>query len=256
MIRLAMLCYAMLFLTLPAFGQEVTAKLVPSAERREINIESGFTGTDLLLFGAIIHPRGLQAEDKVDIAVVLRAPSQALRLREKRRVLGIWVNADAQEFLSVPGYYGIAASRPIKDIVDSRTADIYELGVNRLQLSPGNNTDRATARRFATGLVDLRGRGQLFKQSGNVTITDGVLYQARLQIPSSVPTGRYIAETMLIHNGEVIQVDDSVEIEVRKVGFEALITRLADQYGLFYGLFAVLVSLGFGWVAAVIFRHM
>lgn len=231
-------------------------KLVPDVSQRQIAIESGFTGAELLLFGAIIHPRGAVSEGPIDVAVVLRGPSRAITLHEKQRILGIWINAESKDFFSVPSYYAIASSRPIKDIVDPRTADIYELGINRLQLSPTQALDQTTAARFERGLVDLNRRGGLFRQNKNkVQITDSVLYRARLQIPSTVPVGTYIAETLLIRDGKVIQADDSVEITIRKRGFERFITVMADQYSLIYGIAAVLISLLLGWIAAKIFQR-
>lgn len=240
-----------------ATAQSSEPKLVPDVSQRKISIQSSFTGANLLLFGAIIYPQGVKPEGKIDVAVVLRGPSQAITLREKQRILGIWVNADSHEFLSVPGYYAVAASGPLDKIVKPRTADIYELGVNRLQLSPSGSFDSKDKGRFEDGLVDLNKRNGLFRQHNNrVDITDSVLYRARLFVPSSVPVGSYIAETLLIRDGEVIVADDSVEIEIRKAGFEQFVTVLADQYSLIYGIFAVIISLLFGWIAAVIFQRI
>jgi uncharacterized protein (TIGR02186 family) len=248
-----------------AFGAPISAasqssepKLVPDVSQRKISIQSSFTGANLLLFGAIIYPQGVKPEGKIDVAVVLRGPSQAITLREKQRILGIWVNADSHEFLSVPGYYAVAASGPLDKIVKPRTADIYELGVDRLQLSPSGGFDSKDKRRFENGLVDLNERNGLFRQQKNnkVEITDSVLYRARLFVPSSVPVGSYTAETLLIRNGEVIVADDSVEIEIRKAGFEQLVTVLADRYSLLYGILAVIISLLFGWIAALIFQRI
>jgi len=259
MLRLLLLCCLVATAALPrtALAQSADPKLVPDVSQREISIKSSFTGSNLLLFGAIIYPRGVTPEGQIDVAVVLRGPSQAITLREKQRILGIWVNADSHEFLSVPGYYAVASSRPLKKIVKPRTADIYELGVNRLQLSPSGGFESGDKRRFENGLVDLNKRGGLFRQYNNrVEITDSVLYRARLYVPSSVPVGRYIAETLLIRDGEVIMADDSVEIEIRKAGFEQFVTVLADRYSLIYGILAVIISLLFGWVAALIFQRI
>ena len=89
-----------------------------------------------------------------------------------------------------------------------------------------------------------------------VEITDQVLYRARLKIPSSVPVGTYVAETLLIRNGRFIVADDNVEIRVRKTGFEQLVSILAQDYSLFYGAMAVLVSLLLGWFAGYIFQRI
>ncbi|QGY81252.1 TIGR02186 family protein [Sphingorhabdus lacus] len=247
---------ALMFLPLSLSAQAVP-KLVPDVSQRQINIQSGFTGAELLLFGAIIYPRGVAPEGQVDVAVVLRGPARPITLREKQKIAGIWINADSSDFRSVPVYYAIASSRPLRNIVDSKTAAIYELGLDKLQLSPSGEVDAKEQRRFSNGLVDLKQRNGLFRQeAGSVEITDQVLYRARLKIPSSVPVGTYVAETLLIRNGRVIVADDNVEVRVRKTGFEQLITVLAQDYSLFYGAMAVLVSLLLGWFAGYIFQRI
>ena len=247
---------ALMFLPLSLSAQAVP-KLVPDVSQRQINIQSGFTGAELLLFGAILYPRGVAPEGQVDVAVVLRGPARPITLREKQKIAGIWINADSSDFRSVPVYYAIASSRPLRNIVDSKTAAIYELGLDKLQLSPSGEVDAKEQRRFSNGLVDLKQRNGLFRQeAGSVEITDQVLYRARLKIPSSVPVGTYVAETLLIRNGRVIVADDNVEVRVRKTGFEQLITVLAQDYSLFYGAMAVLVSLLLGWFAGYIFQRI
>ena len=249
---------ALLLMLLPvAASAQNVPKLVPDVSQRQIDIQSGFTGAELLLFGAIIYPRGVAPEGQIDVAVVLRGPARPITLREKQKIAGIWINADSSDFRSVPAYYAIASSRPLDKIVDDKTAAIYELGLDKLQLSPSGEVDAKEQRRFSNGLVELNRKDGLFRQNGgSVDITDQVLYRARLYVPSSVPVGTYTAETLLIRNGRVIVADDKVEVRVRKTGFEQLITILARDYSLFYGTMAVLVSLLLGWFAGYIFQRV
>lgn len=235
----------------------VSPKLVPDVSQRKIQIQTGFTGARLLLFGAIIYPRGVAPEEQVDVAIILRGPTQAITLREKQQIAGIWVNADSSDFRSVPTYYAIASSRPINKIVDAKTAAIYELGLERMQLSPSGEIVGAEQRRFIKGLVALNKKQGLYRQEDRaVEITDNVLYRAYLDIPSSVPVGTYTAETLLIRDGRVIVADDNVEIDIQKTGFEQFVTVLADQYSLLYGLIAVAISLALGWIAGLLFRRI
>ncbi|MFM2409211.1 MAG: hypothetical protein RL481_39, partial [Pseudomonadota bacterium] len=154
MIARLLLLLAM-FLPCPLSAQSTMPKLVPDVSQRNINIQSRFTGAELLLFGAIIYPRGVAPEGQVDVAVVLRGPTEPIIVREKQRVAGIWINAESIDFRSAPSYYAIASSRPLEKIIDARTAAIYELGLNRLQLSPTGEIDESELRRFREGLVGL-----------------------------------------------------------------------------------------------------
>jgi uncharacterized protein (TIGR02186 family) len=228
--------------------------LVPDVSQDRISIRGDFTGAQLLLFGAISYPGQAQPSQDSDIVVVLKGPEQSIIVREKRQIAGIWVNADSSEFRSAPGYYAMASSRPIAKIVDDRTADIYELGLGHLQLSPAGRFDGAAMQRFTAGLVDLKSRSELYKSLENkVEISNGILYRARISLPASVPEGEYTAETFLVQKGRVVAAEVK-DIRIEKQGMGRFITNMADNYGLFYGLFAVMLSVLVGWGAGYIFQ--
>ena len=230
--------------------------LVPEVSQHEIQVRQGFTGTELLLFGAILEPDGRRAGRDYDIVVVLKGPTQPIRLREKEKIFGIWVNAESTAFRSAPSYFAVASSRPVEDIVDERTAAIYELGLDFLQLSPIGSIDPEEQARFTAGLVDMRQREGLYRQDpGGVTISEQVLYQARIALPSNVQTGRFTAETFAITRGRVI-ASASAEVEVRKVGFERLVADFSEENSFWYGLIAVAMSVGMGWVAGRLFAFI
>lgn len=227
--------------------------LVPEISQHEVDLQQGFTGTDLLLFGAVLSPDGIRAAQDYDIVVVLKGPTRSIVLREKQKVAGIWINMSGTEFRSAPSYYAIASTRPIAQIVDDKTAAIYELGLKWLQLSPIGAIDPSEQARFAQGLVDLNQRNGLYRQNeGGVKVSDGVLYQARIGLPSRVPIGTYTAETFAISKGVVVASASST-VEVRKQGLERVIANFSQDYGFFYGVMAVLVSVGMGWLAGRLF---
>lgn len=227
--------------------------LVPEISQHEVQVRQGFTGADLLLFGAILSPEGSRAAQDYDIVVVLEGPVQSIVLREKQKIAGMWINADSMEFRSAPSYFAVASSRPIAKIVDDKTAAIYELGLKWLQLSPIGVIEPDEQRRFSAGLVDLMRRQGLYREDqGAVKISGQVLYQARIGLPSSVQIGTYTAETFAIRDGKVV-ASAITRVEVTKEGFERFVAVAAENNGLIYGLFAVLVSVGMGWVAGRLF---
>jgi uncharacterized protein (TIGR02186 family) len=227
--------------------------LVPEVSQHEVRVRQGFTGTELLLFGAILDPAGTRAARDYDVVVVLKGPSEPIRLREKSRVGGIWVNAASTDFRSAPSFFAVAASRPVKDIVDERTAAIYEFGTGFIQLSPTGEINPREQARFTSGLVDLKRRQGLYQEDMHgVSISGQVLYQARITLPSSVQTGTYTAETFAVTNGRVV-ASAIAEVEVRKVGFERFVEVFAQQQSFFYGLLAVSLSIAMGWMAGRLF---
>ncbi len=231
--------------------------LVPDVSDRNIEIRYSFHGTQILLFGAILYPGGQVPQGKVDVAVVLRGPSKSIRVREKQKLGGlIWVNADDTRFRSAPAFYAIATSRPLKKMIDERTADIYELGLDSLQLSPASDMRPEDARRFERGLIELRARNALYAaHPGTVEITNDVLYRATLSIPARVPVGRYTAETFLIRKGHVIAAAMR-DVEVHKTGFERFVAVSAIAFPFAYGVFAIVLSVLLGWGAGVLFKRL
>lgn len=247
---------ALIFLLIaPLVMAQAKPVLVPDISARSIEIKYSFTGAQLLLFGAIVYPGGKVPARQADIIVVLKGPVEPILVREKQKIAGIWMNADSNRFRSAPGYYAVAASKPVRDLVDERTAAIYELGLQDLQLSPGGGALPDKERRFEAGLLELRQRKGLYRENANgVEISEGVLYRARIDIPSQVPVGTYTAETFLVDRGKVIAAATK-EIEIGKSGFERFVALAARQHGFLYGLAAVLLSLGLGWAAAALFRR-
>lgn len=247
---------ALAFVALAALTAARDPILVPEVSQHEIQVRQGFTGTELLLFGAILQPDGRRAGRDYDIVVVLKGPTEPIRLREKRKIFGIWINADSTAFRSAPAFFAVASSRPISQIVDDRTAAIYELGLDYLQLSPSGSINPEEQTRFTAGLVGLRERQGLYQENPKgVTISEQVLYQARIALPSNVQTGRYTAETFAITHGRVI-ASASAEVEVHKRGFERLVADYSERNSFFYGLFAVVLSLTMGWLAHRVFAYI
>jgi uncharacterized protein (TIGR02186 family) len=229
--------------------------LVPDVSARNVEIRYTFTGAQLLLFGAIVYPGGRAPTRPADIVVVLRGPVQPILLREKQKIAGIWMNADSNRFRSAPSFYAVASSRPIADLVDERTAAIYEMGLHNLQLSPGSGALPEKERRFEAGLLDLRHRAGLYAEDPHgVEISQSVLYRASITIPSQVPVGTYTAETFLVDRGRVLAAATR-DIDISKSGFERFVALAARRHAFVYGLTAVLLSLALGWAAAAVFRR-
>lgn len=244
-----------LLVTLPAAADQQDPRLVPDVSSRRIDIQYSFTGEELLLFGAILYPDQRLPDDRADIVVVLKGPVRPMVLREKSRVAGMWVNAESLRLRSAPAYYAIGSSRPIDQLVDERTAAIFELGLQNLSMSPAGFGEAENLDRMEAGLLDLYKRMGLYSENPKaVEISEGVLYRARIAVPARVPEGTYRAETFLISKGRVLAVA-SRDVEIRKAGFERFVAEAADDHGFLYGLSAVLLSLTMGFGASALFRR-
>ncbi len=242
----------LLMLSAPAAAEP---RLVTDMSQSRIDISYRFAGAELLIFGAIQYPGGRTPTEPPGIAVVLRGPMEPLTVRKKARVAGIWVNTESVRFESAPGFYAVATTKPVRDLLDERNAAIYEIGLRHLQLSPATATDPETTTVFQDGLVELRSAEALFvEQPYGVLVTDRVLYRARIPIPSAVPVGNYQAEIYLIGDGEV-RARSTAPVIIDKTGFERSLYVFAHEHSFFYGLLAVALALLMGWAAGQIGRR-
>ena len=101
--RLLALFAVLCLMAMPARAQDVP--LVADLSNHLVAITTGFTGTDVLLFGATDGPG--------DIAVVVRGPAKDEVIRQKQRFGPIWANSNSVTFRDVPSYYRLASSRPL-----------------------------------------------------------------------------------------------------------------------------------------------
>ena len=67
--------------------------LVADLSQYRIEIDSGFTGTRLLLFGS--------RNEIGDIVVVVRGPEKNFSVRKKERILGMWINRQENKFRNI-----------------------------------------------------------------------------------------------------------------------------------------------------------
>lgn len=229
----------------PASAQDLVADL----SNHLIAISTDFTGTEVVLFGALDEPG--------DIAVVVRGPAEDVVVREKERVLGIWVNTTSVTFLGVPSFYRVASSVPLPQIADESTLRRHGIGLQHLRLAVGESSDldEAEVSAFHDALIRSRQRDGVFGVgSGQVAFLGGRLFRTRLDFPASVPTGQYIVSVYLIRDGAVVDAQ-TTPLVVSKIGLGADIYAYAQRQAAAYGLLAIFIAVAAGWLASVVFRR-
>ena len=236
-------------LVLAAGGRAVAAPpLVADLSSSHINITTGFTGTQLLLFGA--------TEGVGDIVVVVRGPKRQEVVRRKERIAGIWVNYGAAELDNVPGYYAVASTRPLEVIAPPAVLDRYGIGTTNLGFRPVEGSEaNGRVEPFVDAAIRIRSNEALYREhAGGVLFLGSSLFRASFEMPANVPDGRYTARVYLFGDGNVLQAQTST-LFVTKIGFERLVYDFAHDQPLAYGLAAVLVACLAGWAASAVFRR-
>lgn len=239
-----------LLLAAVSAGAASAAPLVADLSSRQIRITTGFTGTNLLLFGA--------TDGAGDVVVVVRGPKRDTVVRRKERIGGIWVNASTMRFSQVPAYYFVAASRPLNEITNARTLERLRIGVDRVEI-PAQEDEAAPTDRieiFRKGLIELKQSQGLFSDgSVHVAMIGDRLFRADLTFPANVPTGGYTAEVYLFREGRMVG-SSKTALAVRRAGMEAAIFDFAHEQSAVYGIVAILVALLAGWLSGVVFRKV
>ncbi len=134
-----------------ARAQQVIADL----SRHLVAITTGFAGAEVLLFGAV--------DGEGEVIVTVRGPEGDVVVRRKSQVNGMWINTQSVRFGAVPGYYAMAATKPIEEIITPAVADREQIGADRLRIQPEPNIPADTVALFRRALLRNMERDGLFQ---------------------------------------------------------------------------------------------
>jgi uncharacterized protein (TIGR02186 family) len=172
----------------------------------------------------------------------------------KTNTWGIWTNAEQVLFKAFPSYYAVIASARLDGITSPETLAGLAIPPERqAEIAAGSNSMKA--RRFGAALVRMLGEeGHLSLNEDGVRFVSDTAYTARVTLPSDVVNGAFIAHTYVFKDG-ALMADKTDGFGVRKSGFERFVFVSAQQQPLLYGLACVILALGTGWFAGVVFRR-
>lgn len=222
--------------------------LVADLSEHLVAITTGFTGAELLLFGAVDGPG--------DVVVIVRGPRAEVVVRRKARTAGIWVNRDSVTFEGVPAFYHVAASAPLGEQVPLAVRERHQIGAEYLRFRPMGAVSAVDEADFRTALIRNKRRADLYSPfEAEVDMLGGRLFRTGVTFPANVPVGTYTIETLLIHDGEVVSAQ-TTPLFVSKVGFGARIFRWASENAALYGIAAILIACIAGLSANWIFRKL
>jgi hypothetical protein len=233
---------------------------------RRVMITGTFSGERIYLFGHA--PAGTTT-----VVAVLQGPEETgVRLMEKGRVALFWLGVRQYKLSGVPGLYLVNVScpsgnglGPCKDLpeVDKLNArlassgflvglpairDKAHLEVLSGQLREGEST------KVVDGFWELQGMAGLYGIFFNaIRLNPERMFYHSFTIPTKAPEGRYSVVTYFLDADHVLGVEED-HLFVRKAGFVAWLSRLAQRQALAYGLFAIGIAVFAGWLAGTIFK--
>ena len=225
--------------------------LIADLSSHRVDITTGFTGADLLLFGAV--------DDEGDIVVTITGPMETITVRRKQRVAGIWVNTRSMRFEHAPNFYAVAATRPLEEIAAFEVLERQQIGADHLRLDPAQSRRKADpdeAKDFRAALIRRKqAQGLYATEAGKVTVIADKLFRTQVHFPANLATGTYTAVVYLIRNGRVVHAQ-TTPLVVEKVGVGAEVYAFAHRRSAYYGLAAIVIAVVAGWLAAAVFRKV
>lgn len=226
--------------------------LVADLSDHLVAITTGFTGSDVLLFGAV--------EGEGEVVVVVHGPLVTATVRRKERMAGIWLNSEEATFPDIPVFYRVMATEPIGDWLSKTLRERHQIGVESLKLPVGNSMrgqpEPPGTDAFRAALIRNKQRlGHYGEGVGKISMLSARLFRTDLHFPTNVPTGIYTVEVFLIHDNVVVSAE-TTPLYVTKTGVSAEIFLFAQRHGLLYGLGAVLFAVLAGLGANAVFRKV
>jgi uncharacterized protein (TIGR02186 family) len=250
---------AALVLWLGWAGDARCEHLVVALSTHQVQINSSFVGTDLVLFGSVERDEQSATRNTgYDIVVRVSGPPQTKVTRRKARVLGIWVNAESRTFIDAPGFLAVLSNRPVNEMAGPEVLRRYRIGLENMvfpQLISGDVGDVAPSDPFRMAFLRLNREQRLYREASNaVTFLTPTLFRAAIRVPANVPVGTYVVDVSVFSGGVLLTTSNSA-IEIQKVGFEQFVASSARDHGVLYGLATAGLALLTGWLASIVFRR-
>ena len=244
----------------PAFAEAAKEGVEADASTRQVAITSSFTGTEILVFGAVTNSVQPSPEaGTYDVIVVVEGDPAPVVVRQKSRVGGVWVNTQSMRFASVPSYYAIASTRPVDEIADKAVLDAHGIGFDHVRMvrttqSRTEATDPAELSAFKGALIRLKEDERVYiKSDFGVSFIGSSLFRATIALPPNVPVGPLTAHVYLFKEGRMLG-EYSNRVMLQREGIERYIHATALSQPLLYGIVTVLLAAGAGLAAAFAFR--
>jgi uncharacterized protein (TIGR02186 family) len=246
----------------PAAPAKTEAKETVQADvsTRRVAVTTSFSGTEIVVFGAVDNSRQASAESGVyDVVIVLVGPPARLVARRKANVGGLWMNVQSLVFDAVPSYYAIVSTRPLDEVASEDVLKANDIGFEhvRMTLSSGSFSGPPTKqiKEFRDAVIRIKRREHLYQQEEyGVAFIGRSLFRASVDLPANVTVGPFETRVFLFRDGELLS-RYTARLNLEREGVEEVIHGFALQYPLLYGMAAVLLAVSCGLIASAVFRR-
>lgn len=236
----------LLLALLPAAGGAEEVVMGLSADN--VAITTTFDGENLLVFGAVKREEPPPQGAPLEVIITLSGPLTPVTVREKERILGLWVNRNWIRVSAAPSFYAIATTGPLAEIL-TETEDLRQsITIPRAIRSLGQTVENVD--QFVDALIRIRSESGVYRvMEGAVGLDQETLFRTSFDLPANLIEGIYHARIFLTRNGRLVDRFETT-ISVEKVGLERWLFNLAQEQPFIYGLLSLILALFAGWVAS------
>lgn len=242
---------------------EVPETVQADVSTRTVAVTSSFTGTEIVVFGAVDNSRQSGPEaGYYDVVIVIEGAPSRIAVRKKARVGGIWLNTRNSTFDDVPSYYAIWSTRPLDEIASEATMIGYEIGFDHVRMTPAGGTEApgsssrlpaADAGEFRKAVVRIKTKERLYVQDQfGVVFIGRSLFRANIALPANVTVGPFVTRVYLFRNEKLLS-QYNVSLNLEREGLERHVHDFAFNWPLIYGFATVALALASGLMAATMF---
>lgn len=229
-----------------AISNSFASPIISGISTNEINIDTQFRGTQILLFGA----KG----DAGNIVIALRGPKKDFIITKKQKLLGIWYNGQRVKFDNNYSFYSLFSTFSEKEEDQNLLSDL-ELGSDNIKFKTISDFPQTQIKDFELHLIEQLEKQKLYSRGAKkIDFLDETLFKVILDFPKNIARGIYTVEIYLIQEGSLLSFQ-AIPIYVNQVGFSARIFDFANQESFLYGICAVLIALVIGWLTNYLFAR-
>jgi uncharacterized protein (TIGR02186 family) len=239
-----------LALFIPGVYGQTTPIGIDVIQPKTIQIGSFFSGEQVTV--RVVVSSG----DKVALRVI--GPKEDLVLMKKGRVGGLWMNVQQVPVQNLPKVYLLWTSDKLAALETKDPLRPMKLDYLSFLSGTFSGKDQNETSLIINELIKLKEADNLYHVfEGTIRtkpLEKGVWDQADavLELPSKIYPGVYTLELIAFKNGQGSLLQSST-IDVHLTGFPALVSTVALQRGLLYGILAVIIATFSGLLIGIIF---
>ncbi len=213
---------------------------------KSIDISAQYNGMKLYVSGEV--------RKSENVVVEILGSTKDSHFKQKGKVWGIfWMTVAHLTFKNAPTVFMVSVPGSLLNSLKDLGID-FKMVLSKIKIEPEPDNRELILRDFLKlkqkeGLYYIKKGGVHYEVNGDVKT-----YQAVFDIPSKMPPGTYnIVVYKLDKNNKIYSKEES-SFKVRLVGLPKFISDMAFNHSLLYGVLAVIIAIGAGFLMGVIFR--